>query len=312
MKTIDLHCDTIWKLTDNKEESLKKNSFSIDTEKLIKGKYLAQFFAVFVDISEYSKPFDRAKRMISCFYEQLNANDEFLKLALSYSELLENRKMNKISCFLSIEEGAVLNGLLENLRYFYDSGVRMMTLTWNYPNEIGYPNYEWKHSQKGLKSFGKQVVEEMNSLGMIVDVSHLSDGGFYDVAEISKLPFIASHSNARTVTNHPRNLSDDMIRLIAEKGGVMGLNFCSLFLGESETSRLEDMLTHIIHIRNIGGIDVISLGSDFDGIVNEVEIKNCSEIMKLADMLQKAGFNENDIDKIFYKNATRIIKDIMN
>lgn len=151
----------------------------------------------------------------------------------------------------------------------------------------------------------------MNKLGIVIDVSHLSDGGFLDVLRYSKKPFVASHSNSRFVTNHSRNLTDDMIKAISNKGGILGINFCSSFLGTSKIAKINDMIKHIKHIKHVGGVECISLGSDFDGIENEVEIKNIGEIQKLYDALKINGFTYNEIEKIFYKNAERIIKDIL-
>jgi membrane dipeptidase len=190
-------------------------------------------------------------------------------------------------------------------------GVRLITLTWNFPNEIGFPNCQNEYMNKGLTEFGKEVVYEMNKLGMVIDVSHLSDGGFYDVANLSSKPFVASHSNSRSIRSHTRNLTDDMIRTLAEKGGVTGINFCAAFLGSSRDGRIDDMVEHIKHLRNIGGIDVIALGSDFDGIGNDVEIKDSSEMNKLAYELSKQGFNDDEIEKIFFKNALRVIKEVL-
>ncbi len=146
-----------------------------------------------------------------------------------------------MSALLTLEEGAVCEGSMEKLHAFYDRGVRMMTLTWNFPNEIGFPNihmpenggepdFTVPETERGLTEFGFDLIEEMQRIGMIVDVSHLSDAGFYDVASHAKKPFVASHSDARSVCRAVRNLTDDMIRTLAEKGGVTGLNYCADFL----------------------------------------------------------------------------------
>ena len=212
---------------------------------------------------------------------------------------------------MTIEEGGALQGRLENLRNFYRLGVRLVTLTWNYPNEIGYPNCEMKYRGQGLTEFGQQVVAEMNNLGMIIDVSHLSDQGFYDVATLSKKPFIASHSNARAVQDHSRNMTDEMIRIVAQKGGVMGINFSGDFLGGTKNSNVADMVSHIKHIYQVGGLDVIALGTDFDGIDSNLEIANIGEIHKLTDELSKNGFTAAAIEKIAYQNTLRVIKDCL-
>ncbi|XTR38486.1 dipeptidase [Paraclostridium tenue] len=312
MKFIDLHCDTIDKLISIKEDDkLKINSHSVDIEKLIKGNCLAQTFALYVDIESCKEPYKHCMNMANKFHKEVNLNDDLISLATNYKEIIDNEKRGKISALLSIEEGAVLEGDIENLNKFYNLGVRMMTLTWNHENEIGYPHIRSEYSSKGLKDFGIEVVNKMNELGMIVDVSHLSDAGFYDVAKISKTPFIATHSNARKITNHSRNLTDDMIKTLANLGGVTGINFCSAFIGYTPKTMIKDMVNHIKHIRNIGGIDVIALGSDFDGIGCEVEIKDASEMGKLAMQLEREGFKTEEIEKIYHKNALRVIKDVM-
>ncbi|MFT8315683.1 MAG: dipeptidase [Clostridium sp.] len=311
MKVIDFHCDTISRIMDSRGMSeLKSNNFSIDIEKLKNGDNLAQFFALFLNLKHVKDPLEYCLSMLDRFYMEMEKNEDSIALVKSYDELINNKKKNKLSAFLTIEEGGVLKGELYNLRNFYRLGVRLMTLTWNYPNEIGFPNSKKEYMGKGLTNFGYQVIEEMNRLNMIIDVSHLSDKGFYDVLKLSKKPFIASHSNSRFITDHPRNLTDSMIKELSNIGGIMGINFYNRFLGESSISKIDDMLLHIKHIYNIGGIDVIALGSDFDGIECEVEIKDTSEMYKLQDELKKSGFSEDNIEKIFYKNALRIIKDI--
>ena len=182
-------------------------------------------------------------------------------------------------------------------------------MTWNYPNCIGYPNFRWEHKDKGLTAFGEEVVAEMNRLGMIIDVSHLSDQGFYDVAELSGKPFIASHSNARAVTNHWRNLTDDMLRKLAEKGGVAGLNLEPEFLGE--VGSVEAMTRHVIHMINAAGIEAVAIGTDFDGCSLLTAIKDAGDMHKLWDELSKAGLSGRDMDKIMHKNVERVIRDVM-
>lgn len=181
-------------------------------------------------------------------------------------------------------------------------------MTWNYENCIGYPNsLDNDVMRKGLKHFGFEVVERMNELGMIIDVSHLSDGGFFDVIKHTRRPVIASHSNAREITRVPRNMTDEMMHILADKGGIMGLNFHPYFLGKDNVSKIEHMIKHIKHIKNKAGIDTVALGSDFDGIEGKLEISNIGEIKKLIIELENSGFNQDEIEKICYVNAQRII-----
>lgn len=312
MKLIDFHCDTIYKLSkDINNSNLLKNNLSVDIEKMKKGDSLAQFFALYIDRTQTDNPLDTCMKMLDRFYLELNQNKDSIALATNLRDVNKNKNKEKISAFLTIEGGEALNGSLYNLRNFYRLGVRLITLTWNFPNEIGYPNCKPEFIYRGLTSFGQELIREMNNLSMIIDVSHLSDKGFYDVSRLSKKPFVASHSNSRAITNHSRNLTDQMIKVLSEKGGVMGINFEKSFLGENTPAKVSDMVLHIKHIKNIGGIDVIGLGSDFDGIDIPSEIANTSEMYKLAHQLNINGFSDDEIEKIFYKNILRVIKDVL-
>ena len=220
-----------------------------------------------------------------------------------------------MSSVLTMEDGRLINSDFDKLDELYDLGVRAITLTWNSPNCFGYPhskNYE--DMKRGLTNFGKEAIEYMNEIGMMIDVSHLSDGGFWDVANITKKPFVATHSNCRELSPHTRNMTDDMIRAIGEKGGVMGLNFCPAFLNKDiccNEAKIVTMIEHIMHMINIGGVEVAALGSDFDGMSGELEVGHCGEYGKLFDALKKAGLSEETVDKITYKNVMRVMKDTL-
>jgi len=316
MNFIDFHCDTATLILE-KNQKLKKNSLKIDIKKLQQGEAMAQFFAMYIDAQKVESSYAYCLKMLSVFKNELEKNQESIALCQNYDDLLQAKKEHKVAAFLTIEEGDAIEGSLDKLRFFKAQGVSAMTLTWNYENALGYPNFEWKHQHKGLKPKGIEVVELMNALKMLIDVSHLSDGGFEDVLKHSKVPFIATHSNARAMTNHPRNLSDEMLKKLADAGGVTGINFFNNFLvngelkNKMETSKIEDMVRHIKHIRNVAGVEVIGLGSDFDGIPNEVEIADASQMAKLSDRLLKNGFGFDEVEKIFFKNGLRIIKEVL-
>lgn len=313
MQIIDLHCDTISALAKCRPAGgLRFNELSVDIGKLEQAGSRAQFFAMFIDLQKTAQPLEECLRLIACFSQEMADNHDKIKLATCYADIESNDKLGRISAFLTIEEGGVFGGNLSNLRLFYDLGVRLVTLTWNYPNEIGFPNCRPEYQNRGLTEFGRQVVTEMNQLKMIVDVSHLSDQGFYDVADCASRPFVASHSNARSITGHPRNLTDPMIRRLAEQGGVVGVNFANRFLGASPVSRVEDIVHHIRHIYQVGGIDVLALGSDFDGIDPRLEIENIGQIGKLVQALKCSGFKEGEIEKICNKNSIRVIQACMS
>lgn len=310
MNSIDLHCDTASRLL---YENLKLNESicKVDIKKLKESKALAQVFAHFIELDIVDNPYLEFKKMNDVLMKELKENHNDIEIVTDLKGLEDTNNKGKIGAFLSIEEGEVLEGKIERVKEVYDMGIRFITLTWNFSNSIGYPNAGYKYKDYGLTDKGKEIVNEMEKFKIIPDCSHLSDGGFYDLIEICKKPFIATHSNAREITNHSRNLTDDMIVKLANKGGVMGLNFCAPFLGNEKIPTIESMISHIKHIKNIGGIDIIALGTDFDGIENEVEIRNIGEIGKLRDALIKEKFTNSEIDKIFFENVKRVIKECL-
>ncbi|MCC3867795.1 dipeptidase [Terrisporobacter mayombei] len=323
MKIVDFHCDTISQLYDIRESgeniNLKQNRLHLDIEKMKKGDYMLQVFASYVDLRSNNKPLESCLSYIDLLYDEIEKNKDDIGIAYTYKDILTNIENNKMSALLSIEEGGVCKGNLSLLRDFYRLGVRMMTLTWNYENELAYPNgcfYDKeKNERKGLKEKGFKFINEMESLGIIIDVSHLSDDGIYDVYNNTSKPFIASHSNARNVCSHQRNLTDDMIKKIGERGGLIGVNFYSSFLNNnyksSDISKIEDIINHIKYISNVSGIDCVGIGSDFDGIDCPLEFENSSKMQLIYDEMKKSGFREEDIEKVFYKNALRLFKELI-
>lgn len=323
MKIVDFHCDTISQLYDIRESgesiNLKQNRLHLDIEKMEQGDYMLQVFASYVDLGSNNKPLESCLSYIDLLYDEVEKNKEHIGIVYTYEDILTNIKKNKMSALLSIEEGGVCKGNLSLLRNFYKLGVRMMTLTWNYENELAYPNgyfyNEEKNEKKGLKEKGFEFINEMERLGIIIDVSHLSDDGIYDVYNNTSKPFIASHSNAREVCSHQRNLTDDMIKKIGQRGGLIGVNFYSSFLNNnyksSDTSKIEDIINHIKYISNTGGIDCVGIGSDFDGIDCSLEFENSSKMQLIYGEMKKSGFREEDIEKVFYKNAIRLFKELL-
>lgn len=233
---------------------------------------------------------------------------------LSAADIDRAEEQGKIGVLLTIEDGGVLGDQVSNVEAYYNKGVRLITLTWNHPNYIGVPNSrDPAVMSQGLTPYGREVVQEMERLGIVVDVSHVSDGVFWDVVEIAQKPFVASHSDARSICGHTRNMSDDMIRALAEKGGVMGLNLAPEFLAETgKVSRVEDMVRHILHIRNVGGSGVLALGSDFDGIHGEFEIAGPQDWPKLYDALQKAGLSEDELEQMWHRNVLRVLRETLS
>ena len=307
---IDLHCDTIMQLLDHPDSGdLYRNTWKIDIEKLQKAHSKVQDFALFINLGDTNDPYGRYEEMRNLCTTQIHLYGEHIQHVLSYQDVESVYESGKIGALMSIEEGGVLGGDLDKLKQAYQDGVRLITLTWNYPNGLGEPHCGEQH--KKLTPKGIEFVEAMQDLGIIVDCSHLNDAGTEQLGDILDVPFIASHSNAREVTAHTRNLPDNLIKLIANKGGVIGLNFAQSFLGTSPVSRIDDIVKHGLYLINKGGEDVVALGTDFDGIKPNTEIKDASEMYRLYDAFKEAGLSVEQCEKLFWKNADRLLKEIL-
>lgn len=270
----------------------------------------------------YLDPWYTVSCLVQVFREELAANADLISQVTTGDEIRANEKAGRMSALMSIEEGGCCKGSLEHLKELYDAGARMMTLTWNHENELASPNHPDKAhyfefvpiDDHGLKKRGVEFVEAMQDLGMLVDVSHLSDAGFYDVCRIVKGPFVASHSNARAVCGCGRNLTDDMIRKLAEHGGVTGINFCPEFLEPKEKDprqSLKAIAAHARHIMNVGGRECLGIGTDFDGIDGLLDYGSADKLPLLAEGLEKEGFTQEEIESIFYKNVLRVYDEVL-
>lgn len=322
---IDMHCDTIYELQRHPRQSLLENQLAIDVNKLRKGNYLLQNFAMFVYKKEGTDPYETCLSLYDCFQKQMELAHKEIRQVTTVEEIEQNHKEGLLSAMLTIEEGAVCRGKTDILQEFYDKGVRMMTLTWNFENEIGFPNCiidkkgkrkPFANESQGLKTAGFELIEAMESMGMIVDVSHLSDAGFMDVASQMKVPFVASHSNSREICPHPRNLTDEMLRILGEKGGISGLNLYGAFVNPMLTSGqkdflIADLLRHAHRMADAGGIESVALGTDFDGFEGEGELRTAADMKNLPEYLHQSGFTWEEVDKITYKNVLRVYREIL-
>lgn len=324
MKYIDMHCDTLMEAFFRQQEEIYDfPDAMVDLKRMREGGCGVQFFAVFMpcsDLWEWYKrePISDEEYLTACekiFHTTLNKYSDVLAFAGNAEDIIKNEQQGRISAILALEDGRPVNGDMNKLEDLYKRGFRLISLTWNDKNCFGSPNSRI-HAvmQEGLTAFGKEAVERMNELGMLIDVSHLSDGGFYDVAKTSKKPFVASHSNCRSLCNHPRNLTDDMLRILGECGGVAGVNFGPEFLDDSEgneNSCVEQMSRHLQHMIRLGGIECAAIGTDFDGIEGNLEIGSPAQMEKLFVRLKKDGLSEDQIEQIAYKNVMRVIKDVL-
>jgi len=313
---IDLHCDTIYKLVEeNSQESLDKNSFSVDAEKLRKGGVKGQCFALFTPVKD-SAPSDgltdwqRLNKLHDRFVSELERST-LLKQAKSVSEILSN----EISAILTIEDMTPLEGKRDRLEEVASWGIMISSITWNYENEYGYPNSQDKAiMSSGLKKRGFEALEFFKEHNIAVDVSHLSDGGFWDVLS-SGCKVLATHSDCRSLVSVSRNLTDEMLKALADKGGIAGLNFCPSFLHdyskaskeEEYISAISDMVRHVMHMYKVAGEDILAIGTDFDGIGGALEISTSAELQLLFEALSKAGLPQRAIDKLKMENALRVL-----
>lgn len=328
MGYIDMHCDTLAAAFAKKSETAKHlQGTMVDVARLGEAGAQAQFFAMFLPqrdmpqwfgLTEMPEPEVLLYGMYDIYQKTLETCSDMLAPARSYGELKENQKEGKISAILTMENGHPVRGKLENIKKFYDMGVRLITLTWNDANCFGYPHSAvGEEMARGLTDFGKKAVAYMTELGMLIDVSHLSDGGFWDVAAHAqkvKKPFVASHSNCRALAPSTRNLTDEMIRELAECGGVAGLNFEPSFLNEDPwdaVSRVERMCDHMEHLVNVGGIGCAGIGTDFDGIDGSFEIADCTGMPRLFEALHMRGFSWDAIEKIAHDNVERVLHETM-
>lgn len=318
LKIIDLHCDTMLSCL-VREESFRSRHGHISAEKLISGGCLAQCFALFIPTydaaEEYgfekTDPWQIYKALLLCYRRNMEKCADVIRPAFSPSDLAENSGKGMMSSILTVEDGVEIDGKIERLDEMYYDGVRMLTLTWNYENCIGYPNSadENLHISRGLKEFGFETVRRMNELGMIIDVSHLSEAGFYDVARSSAKPFVASHSCCRALKDHSRNLTDAQLKTVGECGGIVGINFYDVFLGDNHGfTSVDAVIAHMRHIKNRAGIESLAWGSDFDGIESTLEFCDYSGFPALLSALEKE-FTPDEIDRINSKNFLRVFSE---
>lgn len=326
---IDMHCDTLTRANMHfKHDIYRLHLEQIDVMKLVNGGVRVQFFAIclpkLTTISRlgrlYEGDWKHIRRLTGILHHTCRLHPDQIGLCQDAADMDRLNDEGRIAAILTIEDGRDIRGDMRRLFLYHRLGVRLVTLTWNFPNCFGLPNNPYRRKptaeemNKGLTSFGKEAVEVMNHLKMLIDVSHLSDGGFWDVANCSKVPFVASHSNCRAICNHTRNLTDAQIKMIGERGGVIGLNQYPRFLRiHSRHSTMDDCLKHLIHMRDVGGIDCVALGADFDGCPPgfRMSIQGPQEYPVLADAMLRHGFSESEVEKVFYKNVERVIRECL-
>jgi membrane dipeptidase len=289
-----------------------------DLVRMKEGGVGAQFFAVYVAASYVNgnHSANRTLQMIDTVRHDIIAKypNDFV-FATTAADIEAAHKKGKIAALMGIEGGHAIEDSLRLLRDYYALGVRYMTLTHSNTNNWADSSGDMTNTaiqhHNGLTDFGKDVVREMNRLGMMVDISHVADKTFWDALEVSKAPIFASHSSARALADVPRNMTDEMIVALAKKGGVVQINFSCGFLKTGARPTVADVAAHIDHVRQIAGVGAVGIGSDFDGIGCAPEgLDEVSKFPNLTRALLEKGYTSEDIRKIYGGNLLRVMRGV--
>lgn len=316
--TIDSHIDTPQHLMDtgfdiSKRHDPKKDNSKVDFPRMKEGGMDASFFAVFVSQGDRTregnyKAMERADALFDSIYSMLARFPGEAGLAVSPSDAYKLKRQGKQAIFIGMENGYPIGDDLSLLQAYYIKGARYVTLCHTRNNDICDSSTDTTENN-GLSGFGKSVVKFMNKIGMMVDVSHISDKSFYDVIALSQAPVIASHSCSRAICNNPRNMDDDMLRALAKNGGVIQMCMLSAYVKKKDTglATVSDVVDHIDHIVKVAGIDHVGIGTDFDGGGGVTGCFDVSQVKNLTMELLKRGYSTRDIRKIWGGNLMRVM-----
>lgn len=303
MRLFDLHCDTVTEL-EKTNEQLASNGGHISLDMAEYLDEYVQTFALFIPDEYRGKAaVDYFDRLYAYYKKQMSEN--------SISEYSDKIK-TKARSLLAVEGGAGMGGTIEGLHHLAQCGVKLITLTWNGRNELASGCFD--DEDIGLTQFGREAVREMEKLHIAPDVSHLSKKGFYDLADFAQKPFIASHSCCDIVDNFKarhRNLTDEQIKIIAEHGGIIGINLWKMLLGNGDDNSFDAVLRHMSHMLELAGEDVVAMGTDFDGCGINPDLAGIEKIGDLYMYLNSRGFDDKLLDKIFFTNADRFFTDLL-
>ena len=299
----DTHSDTASVCLD-KGLSLFKNTLHTDFMRMKKYRHFTTFLASFSSPDTTKDSYNRCMNVLKLTISECEKYSDTVYLCKSFSDIKKAYDENKISVFLSIEGGEAIENLSQ-LTEFYDIGVRMITLTWNYDNLLGGGVLG---DGRGLSDFGKEVIFNMQKLGIIADLSHASEKSFYDALEISTKPIILSHSNSYSICKNKRNITDRQFLDLINNGGVLGINLYPEFLSDAGNSKISDVILHIEHFLALGGENNICIGTDFDGVTSLPDgISGVEDLNKIFDDLSRLGISNEIIQKIAYKNIYRVL-----
>jgi len=310
---IDLHNDVLEVMTSDTSYHLKQrhNYNHTDIPRLKDGGVDVQFFSVWVSPTQFTNYFHQAQVMLNIFNSELSQNTNSIAQARNWNQADSIIQLNKIAAVIGVEGGHHIENSIDKLISLYNSGMRYLTITWNNSTDWAISAQDSRSPTVGLSEFGRQVIRTMDSLGIIIDVSHTGIKTIQDILEVTSNPIIASHSGARALRNHYRNLYDWQIQDIANRGGVVGVVFYPYFLNGTSNASIQDVIAHIDYIKNLVGIDYVAIGSDFDGIeVVPLGLEDTSKFPNLTEALFEHGYSKEEIEKILYKNFKRVFEQV--
>lgn len=308
MRFFDGHCDTVLRCY-LRGEHLANSKGHWNLDKISRFTGAAQFFACFGEPEDMPGRalWDVFQEEVALLRREITQNRERIALCTTAGELEAAWRNGKVAAFLSAEGAELMDCSIDKLRIAHQMGVRAVNITWNHSNVLSGTNVE--EPNRGLSVQGREFVREMNRLGILIDVSHLSDPGFWDVVKLTKAPFIASHSDSRACHLHTRNLTDEQFTAIIELNGAVGLNLCPEFLGEPAT--LDTVRRHLDHFLELGGENTVALGGDWDGISRLPQgVTDVTGWAVLYEHLRDHGYDEALLDKLFYKNLMRVVREV--
>lgn len=321
--TLDTHCDTPMFFPQGVDFGSRDPRILVDLHKMSEGHqdatimvcYLPQpqqdeTFSSKVDF-DVNGPTEYADLIFDKIEAIVEQNKQYLSIARTPADLYSNKQQGRKSIMLGIENGLALDGHLDRLQHFAQRGIVYMTLCHNGDNDI-CDSARGNHTHNGISSFGQQVVREMNRLGILVDLSHAGEKSFYDALELSSQPIVCSHSSCRALCDHPRNLTDDQMRALAAKGGVMQITMYNGFLVKDGEATVLDALRHLAHAIEVMGIDHVGIGTDFDGDGGVRGMANSSELLNFTRLLLARGYSEQDIEKIWGGNFLRVMTQVQS
>ena len=307
--TLDTHCDTPMFFPQGIHFEQRDPKILVDLHKMTEGRQDATIMVAYLP-----QPTENPTAFADNIFDQIEVivgqNSDYVRIANTPRDLWMNKHQGLKSIMLGIENGIALDGKLENLQHFVDRGIVYMTLCHNGDNDICDSASKSQHTHHGVSAFGEQVIKEMNRLGVLVDMSHAGEESFYQALEISSMPIVCSHSSARALCDHPRNLTDDQMRALAQKGGVAQTTIYHGFLKKDGEATINDVIAHLEHAIDVMGIDHVGLGTDFDGDGGVRGLANSSELINFTRRLLARRFSEHDIQKIWGGNFMRVMEEV--